>query len=333
MNEIIEANKGTSLQTTNQSKELQTLDQGGMSVFDGDLYLSPVDQYIMKLGSPASARTVKTRMTVCAQIWGCEHYDQIVWTKLTKMHILGIIKTLENQNKSISTIKNTLSCLKGVLSEAYDLELITTENYERMRNVKPPKGQQVSKGRSLEPEEIKRLFEHVANLDTVIGARDNAIVKLLIGTGLRRTEITNIKINDINLTSRLILIRGKGNKERRVAMNNDIYSAVQKWIDEFRGDYEGFLFSRIRKCGTIVYDKKISDQAIYDIVKKRCSECEITNIATHDLRRTFCTYMLSQGIDVMDVMKMMGHASPETTKRYDKSGDDRAMDIMKNMNF
>ena len=82
------------------------------------------------------------------------------------------------------------------------------------------------------------------------------------------------------------------------------------------------------------FDKQISDQSIYNVVKDRCRDVEIEDPATHDLRRTFATNMLSQGIDVLDVMKMMGHSSPETTKRYDKKGQKKEnVNIMKNMNF
>ena len=77
---------------------------------------------------------------------------------------------------------------------------------------------------------------------------------------------------------------------------------------------------------------KISDQAIYDIIKLRCEPHGIS-IAAHDLRRTFITFMISNGVDILDVMKMAGHSSPETTKRYDKSGLNKALDIMKNSSF
>ena len=94
-----------------------------------------------------------------------------------------------------------------------------------------------------------------------------------------------------------------------------------------------YLFSRVRKCGTIDNNVKLTTQTIYNIVKARCAEVNIFNIATHDLRRTFATYMLEKGVDLLDVSKMMGHSSPETTKRYDKSGQNKALGIMKNSDF
>jgi integrase/recombinase XerD len=313
--------------------ELQTVENNAMNIFENSVYIDPVEQYKLRLGSEASIRTIETRINECSKIWGCTHRSQIVWGKLTKALVMGLIKTMEGKGKKIATIKNTLSCLKGVVKEAYDLELIETEHYHRILSVRPPKGFQEEKGKALSSEQITELFNDLEEQSDVIGVRDNSIVKLLIGTGLRRKEITYIQIKDINFNQKTMLIKGKGNKERIVGLNKIVFDALEKWIEEYRGDYEGYLYSRIRKGGTIVYEKAISDQAIYNIVKARCKMVDITDIATHDLRRTFATYMLSQGIDILDVMKMMGHSSPETTKRYDKSGQNKALDIMKNMNF
>lgn len=302
------------------------------STFVDNLIIDPVEQYKLRLGSLASARTVESRLKVCAKIWGCEGRSEIVWEKITKTHVLGLVRTLEHQDKKIATIKNTLSCLKGVVKEAYDLDIIESENYHKIMSVRPPKGFQEETGKALDVDAIRGLLAHLNALDDEKGIRDNAIVSLLISTGLRRTEITNVKMSDIDNVSSQILIKGKGNKERRVGLNKTSLLAISKWIDKVRGKEDGYLFNRIRKNGKMNVKERFSDQSIYDIVKMRCLEKNIT-IATHDLRRTFITFMLSNGVDVMDVMKMAGHSSPETTKRYDKSGMNNALDIMKNSSF
>jgi integrase/recombinase XerD len=303
------------------------------SVFSGNIVLDPIDQYKLRLGSKASNRTVDTRLRECARIWGCANRSEIIWEKLTKAHVLGLVKTLEHEGKKISTIKNTLSCLKGVIKEAYDLDLIVSENFHKIISVRPPRGSNEDTGRSLDLSEISVLFGNLKKLDTVAGARDNAIINLLITTGLRRTEITKIRLEDYNVQQSKILIKGKGNKERIVGLNSMSIEAINIWLTDYRGRDEGFVFNRIRKCGGINFGKNISDQAIYNIVKMRCGECGIENISTHDLRRTFATQMIKSGTDIIHVMKMMGHSNMDTTKRYDKSGDNEAINLMKNTNF
>ena len=300
--------------------------------FVDNLVIDPVEQYKLRLGTSASSRTVESRMKVCANIWNCEHRSQIVWEKLTKAHVMGMVKTLEHQGKKIATIKNTLSCLKGVIKEAYDLDLLDSENYHKIMSVRPPKGHQEETGTALEVSVIRKLLSQMDSLDDNRGIRDNAIIALLISTGLRRTEVTNIKMSDIDNSTDQILIRGKGNKERKVGLNQTSLNAINKWLDKVRGRDSGYLFCRIRKNGKMNANVKISDQSIYDIIKLRCEPHGIS-IAAHDLRRTFITFMISNGVDILDVMKMAGHSSPETTKRYDKSGLNKALDIMKNSSF
>lgn len=329
-------NKTHSLQLINKverNKNALSRVPNTSSIFGGNLILDPVEQYKLRLGSEASSRTVETRINECAKIWGCEDRTQIVWEKVTKAHILGLIKSMEVNGKKISTIKNTLSCLKGAIKEAYDLDMIDSDNYQRIQSIRPPKGFQESTGIALEANQIDNLLKNLKLMSTGSGIRDCSIIHILMNTGLRRTEITNITIKDIDFKNRQILIKGKGNKERKVGLNDNTYNSMIKWITEVRGEKDGFLFSRIRKNGKMETQKKISDQSIYNIVKSRCEEVGILVIATHDLRRTFATHMLKNGIDLLDVMKMMGHSSPETTKRYDKSGQNKALNLMKNNGF
>jgi site-specific recombinase XerD len=331
VNELVIGNKDMSLVKSGNTGLISAPQE--MSVFDNELVMDPVEQYLLSLNSPASTRTVETRIKECARIWHCTNRQGIAWEKINKSHVLGLIKTMVHEKKKLATIKNTLSCLKGVIREAYDLDIVTSENFNKIISVRPPRGEQVAHGKALNIESIHTLFSFLAALDDPIGVRDNAIVKLLITTGLRRAEVTHIEMRHFNVCDRTILILGKGNKERTVGLNQSCFDAITHWIKAQRGQESGFLFSRIRKGGQICLKEKISDQSIYNIAKLRTTQAGLEGIATHDLRRTFATHMLENGTDLNDVMKMMGHASPETTKRYDKSGDKKALDIMKNSPF
>ena len=88
-----------------------------------------------------------------------------------------------------------------------------------------------------------------------------------------------------------------------------------------RGTAPGPLFVRFYRYDTITH-QPITAQSIYKALSKRCLEAGIEEASPHDLRRTFATNMLNEGIDTITLQRMMGHASLETTKKYDMQGED-----------
>ena len=110
---------------------------------------------------------------------------------------------------------------------------------------------------------------------------------------------------------------GRYLKERLSFPDPGTYAAVERWLAE-RHDFEGPLFLPVKKSGEINYqNSRISDQAIYHIVKKRQKQAGVQACAPHDFRRTFGTELLRQGIDLPTVQRLMGHSDPSTTARYD----------------
>lgn len=322
------------LQKTNTSNSGLVIIENntGLNVFSDNLIIDPVEQYKLSLKSKHSERTLITRMIQCAKIWGFSHYSNIEWHKIKKIHVIGIIKTLESQNKSIRTIRVTLSMIKMVVKEAYDLDLITVDEYQRIANIKSPRGSVVDTGKALTREEVKKAYDLLEEQKTLIDIRDNAIIRLLFGTGLRRSEVVEIKIKDIDFENSHILIHGKGNKERIVGLNKNTMDSILKWYEASKDvdedNKESFLFSRILKSGKIIDDKPLSSQTIYNIIIERFSSIGI-KIKTHDTRKTFATLTL-ENTEIHVLSKMLGHSSIETTKIYDKSNYNKVIEKMKN---
>ncbi len=116
-----------------------------------------------------------------------------------------------------------------------------------------------------------------------------------------------------------LTIKGKGNKERVNPLNNRVIDIIETWLDE-RGRSAGPIFVRILKGGKITA-LPMTDKTVYNIIIRRYQECGLKRLTPHDLRRTFATALLENGEDFFVVQDLMGHASIETTKRYDKRGE------------
>ncbi|MDA3885877.1 MAG: tyrosine-type recombinase/integrase [Candidatus Delongbacteria bacterium] len=140
--------------------------------------------------------------------------------------------------------------------------------------------------------------------------RDIAILEILFGTGLRVSEVSNIKIENIDLNHGWIKINGKGNKDRTIPVcDNEIKQAVRKYLSYIKLK-EGFLFrNRL--------DNKISEQSIRFMIRKYTKEAKIQeHITPHMFRHTIATLLLERGVDIMYIQSLLGHSSINTTQIY-----------------
>jgi site-specific recombinase XerD len=165
--------------------------------------------------------------------------------------------------------------------------------------------------------------------------------------GLRRSELANIEFGDYHRARDTILIKGKGNKEREAHFTDNGASHLCKWINEFRGTGEGAMFARIRKGEeqsdfTVTVEqngvyktvpKFLSSQAIYYILDKKQKELGLESFSLHDLRRTLATKLLSDGEDLITVRDILGHASLNTTQKYDMRSRDRLKEAAQRSGF
>jgi site-specific recombinase XerD len=113
-------------------------------------------------------------------------------------------------------------------------------------------------------------------------------------------------------------VRGKGNRERSIPINNGAYDALEDWL-HVRGPALGPLFWPARKGGKF-NNRRMAAQSIYHILKQRAAEAKVSDFSPHDMRRAFITDLLEGGADMLIVSQLAGHASPATTARYDLRG-------------
>jgi site-specific recombinase XerD len=198
-------------------------------------------------------------------------------------------------------------------------KVIDVETYQWIKEVKRVKGTTIPKGRALVVGELRKVITYCTDKATVGGTRDAAIFATLYSAGLRRAELINLQLSDINFITNEIKISGKGGKRRTTAVSEDSLDLIKSYL-RVRGEKEGVLFSRCWKSGKIG-DEMLSTQAIYAMVVNTTRELGFPKMSPHSYRRSFCTSLLENGTDLFTVSKLMGHASVETTKVYDKRSD------------
>jgi site-specific recombinase XerD len=207
-----------------------------------------------------------------------------------------------------------------VAREAYNLGLMSGEDYQRLRLVKGVRGERLPAGRCLTFGELAALMLVCGKDRTDAGARDAAIIACLYAGGLRRSEVVGLDVASYAPNTGTLTVRGKGNKERHVYLNNGASAALADWLT-VRGPEPGPLFLPVDKRGRVVPIgewRRLNDQTIYDILRKRARQAGMQSFSPHDLRRTFVGDLLDKGADISTVQKLAGHASVTTTQRYDR---------------
>lgn len=158
------------------------------------------------------------------------------------------------------------------------------------------------------------------------------ITSLKRGSGLRRGEMVALNVGDLNVETQTLNIRhGKGGKQRIVYLPDSAMKYIENWLS-VRGRKPGALLCPILKSGNI-QNRHMSSEAVLLILKKRSAEAGIEYFSPHDLRRTFCSDLLDAGVDIVTVQKLVGHASPLTTSKYDRRGEETKRKAVQNLGF
>lgn len=142
--------------------------------------------------------------------------------------------------------------------------------------------------------------------------REKALVNLLFSTGVRREELTKIKISDINFQDRSIRINGKGGKYRIVYFSARCEITIKEYLNSKRLESD-YLFSSERNIGT---NGKLCCESIAKIIKEIEKNSGLKNVHLHKFRRWFATYMADRGIPLQDLKEMMGHNGIQTSSKY-----------------
>lgn len=309
------------------SDDLVILDAGttrlsnGFSRTESAAPVNPALAYLATLHSASSRRSMASKLNVLARWAGWQDLRDCRWGELKTEHVLAFLAQQEKEGRSGSTSNCYLAAIKGVAKAAWLARAMNHEDYLRIESLKQRRFYRLPSGRSLSFDESHRLIQTCAS-DTAIGARDKAVLSLMLGCGLRRGEIPFLRMEKVDLMNRSMTLIGKGNKERRVFMPGPVVQSVELWISRWRGSEPGYLFGRIYKNGRISVTDPLDPSSVGRITKNRMHEANHDAASAHDLRRTFATRLLANNVDIVTVKNMMGHANISTTAMYDRRGDE-----------
>ena len=282
---------------------------------------NPAQAYVLTLGAGQSRNKVVRVLNAIAKEFGHASLNECPWEKMNYDAVLAFRVRQMEKGLSPSTVNLQICTLRMVAKQAWLKGMMTIETYSAIRAVKSVRGSRVSRGRALNTRETGKLIAQSELKGTAIGVRDAAIIALAVGCGMRRAEIATLKLQNINHQTRVITILGKGNKERKVAPSDDVWCRLEDWL-KVRGE-EGCenVFVAIKKGDNIQPYWAITASAIYQLLKSRAGDSQVSAFTPHDLRRTFATRLLESGADINTVRQAMGHASVITTQRYDKRAE------------
>jgi integrase len=289
--------------------------------------------YESYLAGRASDRTVSTMRDgldrVSKLVGG--RADSIPWHRMRFSETEAIRGELMRSGYSVPTVRVTMAALRGVLTHAKRLGLMSSGDFASATDWPRIGGHALPAGRDLSDDEIERLgaYCRARGPDAIdwpasaYGAFLSALFALLIGAGPRATELSRATVEAYDVEAGLLRLLRKGRKEHQIPISPDVAAPLAVWL-AVRSELEPptrALLVRVQPNGTVrPKSANLNVRALEYLCTTIGEAIGIPRFSPHDCRRTFATRGLDQGIDLSTMQRLMGHASSATTVRYDKRG-------------
>lgn len=233
----------------------------------------------------------------------------------SKMAVQAWRAELEKRGRAPSSINIHLAALRKLASEAADNGLLAPEVAAGIAKVRGARREGVRAGNWLSQEQAQQLLL-LPNDKTLKGKRDQALLALLLGCGLRRAELAGLKVEDIQQRDGrwvIVDLEGKGKRVRTVPMPNWAKAAIDRWTAA-AGISTGHLMRPVNK-GDELAGESMTAQSVFEIVERYSNRLGVP-VAPHDLRRTFAKLAHRGRAPLEQIQLSLGHASVQTTERY-----------------
>ena len=226
----------------------------------------------------------------------------------------------DNKRDDNSSINRKLSSLRGFYKYLANEKVVDSNVFSLVNG--PKKSKKLP--RYFEYNELEELFL-IPDKTLPLGQRDSLLLEMLYATGVRVGELVQIKVSDIDLGNRSILILGKGNKERYVTYGEYCEEALKLYLQDGRvalnthnSDYLFFNHN-----GGVLTERGVR-YILNQIIQKTSIH---KNISPHMIRHSFATHLLNQGCDLLTVQKLLGHESIKATQIYTHVTTDRLKEV------
>lgn len=272
-----------------------------------------VEMVVNGLDSPHSKRVYESAISLFLNWW-----DAAGRPPMTKALVQDYkVNVLDKKGLSPSTINQRLSAIRRLALEASDNGLIDQPTANGIAKVKGVKTQGVRSGQWLTKDQAQRLI-NTPDISNLKGLRDRVILALMIGAGLRRSEVAELTFDDIQQREgRWVIVDlvGKGNRIRTVPIPSWVKVTIDEWAVAANIDTGKVIRGVMRFGGSLKEGEDNTTQMVWRAVEDASKKAGL-DVAPHDLRRTFAHLARKGGAELTQIQLTLGHANVATTQRY-----------------
>ncbi len=259
-----------------------------------------------------SAHTIRAYRTDVQQFWkfAQETYSLTSFPEVGHSHIRAWIVDLLAKDIAARTIHRKLSTLKSLFR--FLLREGRIEQNPMLKVIAPKTGKRLPV--FIQAQHLKQLFEAIPFEDTFSDQRNKLLLELLYGTGIRRSELMQLTLQDVDQTQRILKIKGKGGKERLVPYGEHLAKAFAAYLEHRRETFPSTAYPEIflTDKGKPMYPK-----LVYNIVHRYLSQVtRVEQRSPHVLRHSFATHLSDNGAELNAIKELLGHSNLAATQIY-----------------
>jgi integrase/recombinase XerC len=260
--------------------------------------------------APLTVKAYKTDLEnfaqFCLETFSLQSIDKVSYTEIRSW-----IVRLVNQKNSNSSINRKISTLQSYYKFLLKIKTISVNPLIKHKPLKKEKKLQVP----FSEKEIAQVLESLNGLNDFISLRDKLIIELFYATGIRRSELINITLDDLNLQNDTLKVLGKRNKERLIPLLGFVINSLRNYLNLRSKITTNSDRLFITEKGKIIYDS-----LVYRIINSYFSRVSSkVKKSPHIIRHSFATHLLNEGADLNAIKELLGHASLASTQVYTSS--------------
>ncbi len=240
--------------------------------------------------------------------------------QVARQHLLGFLVHLGDTGLSSRSVARAVSAIRGFFSFLLEDGHLDLDPAETLRA--PTWGRPLPVTLTLD--QVERLLE-APDDSTARGARDRALLEILYATGIRVSELCGLRLDDLRDDGQLLLVRGKGSKQRLVPLGSEAMIALRRYLEKGRGALPG---ARSRALFPGPRGTPLRRQSVWKIIRGHARTAGIeAPLSPHKLRHSFATHLLQRGADLRAVQALLGHADITTTQIYTHITRERLLEV------